>query len=56
MEKQERTNKIKIQIEYYFTDENLQKDRFFHDLISKNENVLISFYLGISQFRLPFEL
>jgi hypothetical protein len=56
MEKQERTNKIKIQIEYYFTDENLQKDRFFHDLISKNENVLNLFYLGISQYGLPFKL
>lgn len=39
MEKQERTNKVRIQIEYYFSDENLKKDRFFHDHISKNENV-----------------
>lgn len=31
------------QVEYYFSDTNLKKDKFFHDLISKNETG----YLGI---------
>ena len=28
---------IRRQVEYYFSDTNLKKDKFFHDLISKNE-------------------
>ena len=39
MEKQDKTLKIKVQIEYYLSDENLEKDKFFHDQISKNSLV-----------------
>lgn len=30
----EKLNKIKYQIEYYLSDENLASDKYFHDLIS----------------------
>ena len=43
MEKQDKISKIKIQIEYYLSDENLQKDRFFHDQISKDPEVYLDF-------------
>jgi len=34
--KDDKLNKIKLQIEYYLSDENLEKDQFFHDHISKD--------------------
>ena len=35
----ERLAKIKKQIEYYLSDDNLAKDKYFHDLISKDIDV-----------------
>lgn len=40
MEKQDKTFKIKIQVEYYLSDENLGKDKFFHEQISKDPQVI----------------
>jgi len=36
---QEKLKKIKSQVEYYLSDENLAKDKFFHELISKDIEV-----------------
>jgi len=36
MDKDDKLSKLKIQVEYYFSDENLEKDRFFHEIISKD--------------------
>ena len=36
---QEKLNKIKYQVEYYLSDENLSKDKFFHELILKDIEV-----------------
>ena len=44
---QEKINKIKIQIEYYLSDENLGKDKFFHDSISKDPEVKLIANKGI---------
>lgn len=30
---------LKKQIEYYLSDSNLKRDRFFHDLIAASKNV-----------------
>ncbi len=38
----EKLNKIKNQIEYYLSDENLKKDSFFHQIISSKEDGYIN--------------
>lgn len=43
----ERMHKLKIQLEYYLSDENLKRDRFFHEKISADENVLYHIILGL---------
>jgi hypothetical protein len=37
--KTEKINKIRYQVEYYLSDENMCKDKFFHELISNNVEV-----------------
>ena len=38
-QKKELLNKLRIQIEYYLSDENLKGDKFFHDKISTDTEV-----------------
>ena len=35
----EKLKKIRTQVEYYLSDENLCKDKFFHDTISQDIDV-----------------
>lgn len=39
-QKKELLNKLRIQIEYYLSDENLKGDKFFHDKISTDTEVI----------------
>ena len=38
--KNELLTKLRIQIEYYLSDENLKSDKFFHDKISSDNEVM----------------
>lgn len=38
--KNEKINKIRYQVEYYLSDENMCKDKFFHELITKDIEVI----------------
>lgn len=43
-ETNEKIQKLKVQIEYYLSDENLQHDKFFHDKITSDERVRLTIY------------
>ena len=49
----EKLNKMKNQIEYYFSDRNLEIDRFLNDVIKQNIEVL---NLSILDFKINFFL
>ena len=54
---QEKLNKIKYQVEYYLSDENLSKDKFFHELILKDIKILtyyMKFWISVSHFIFSF--
>jgi hypothetical protein len=42
---------LKKQIEYYLSDGNLKKDRFFHDLIAADTKVTHCINLGLTSNR-----
>lgn len=39
--KQEKINTLRVQIEYYFSDKNLEHDKFFNEKIREDLNVII---------------
>ena len=41
-EKENNLYKIKKQIEYYLSDDNLQHDEFFHNKISENKEAMLT--------------
>ena len=46
----ETITKLRIQIEYYLSDENLKADKFFHDKILSDSDVSI-FKIGLFRHR-----
>jgi hypothetical protein len=43
--------KLRQQVEYYLSDENLGRDKFFHDKISEDTEVKIIFKIGLFRHR-----